>query len=66
MKLFEKRPRDGVTQLWTNEEQQTFNGKTNEVYSVALADAIAKDNQSMLSRNMIKLYVIMVLVTMSK
>ena len=66
MAYSEEKPSRGVTHLETNDEPQTFHGKTNEVYSVALTDAVAKDNQSMLSRNMVKLYCIMVLVTLSK
>ena len=39
--------------------------KTSKVISVALADALAKDNPSSWSWSMIKLYGIIVLVTMS-
>lgn len=66
MAYSEKKPIDAVTHLETKDEPPIFQGKTNEVYSVALTDAVAKDNQSMLSRNMVKLYFIMVLVTLSK
>lgn len=65
MAYSEEKPSGGVTHLETNDEPQTFHGKTNEVYSVALTDAVAKDNQSMLSSNMVKLYCIMVLVTLT-
>lgn len=63
---YSKKPVEGATHLETKDEPQIFPGKTDEVYSVALTDAVAKDNQSMLSRNMIKLYLIMVLVTLSE
>lgn len=62
----EEKPSEGTTELPANDERQGFHGKTNEVYSVALADAVAKDNVPMWSGNVLQLYLILVLVTLSK
>ncbi|KAH8691537.1 putative sugar transporter [Talaromyces proteolyticus] len=48
-----------------SENQQHSHGKVDKVFSVALTNAVAKDNPSMTSKSMIRLFLIMVLVTMA-
>lgn len=46
------------------DQQHQGNSKDGKVFSVALTDAVTKDNVSMRSRSIIKLYIIMSVVTL--
>lgn len=60
-----ERPKQDAT-VKSEDARQLFQGKANEVFSVALADAVTRDNQSLKSRGMVKLYCCIAVVTLSE